>query len=239
MVKDVPYFKKKLSLKINLMYLSQWINNKKLISEIFKSTPKEVKTLAFVDSHGSITPDQVDIFFREINRFKKKIDFGCHFHNNCGLALANSLIAKKNKNEIIDTTFSGMGRGAGNAETELFIAINDETRSKVRGYDLNYFLKILINLKKKLNWEVLLYAFASKNGYSQAEMMNLLQKKRLDPSSALEQISQSKEHKIIFKKFMILKNFLKKLNKSPILIGGGAAKLIMGNFFIVSFLQIP
>ena len=30
-------------------------------------------------------------------------------------------------------------------------------------------------------------------------MMNLLQKKRLDPSSALEQISQSKEHKIIFK----------------------------------------
>ena len=231
MVKDVPYFEKKLSLNINLMYLSQWINNKKLISEIFKSTPKEVKTLAFVDSHGSITPDQVDIFFREINRFKKKIDFGCHFHNNCGLALANSLIAKKNNCEIIDTTFSGMGRGAGNAETELFIAINDETRSKVRGYDLNYFLEDINNLKKKLNWgSSFAYAFASKNGYSQAEMMNLLQKKRLDPSSALEQISQSKEHKIIFKKFMILKNFLKKLNKSPILIGGGASQIDYGKF---------
>ena len=31
---------KKLSLNINLMYLSQWINNK-LISEIFKSIPKK------------------------------------------------------------------------------------------------------------------------------------------------------------------------------------------------------
>ena len=48
-----------------------------------------------------------------------------------------------------------MGRGAGNAETELFIAINDETRSKVRGYDLNYFLEDINNLKK-INGEVLL-----------------------------------------------------------------------------------
>ena len=104
-----------------------------------------------------------------------------------------------------------MGRGAGNAETELFIAINDETRSKVRGYDLNYFLEDINNLKKKLNWgSSFAYAFASKNGYSQAEMMNLLQKKRLDPSSALEQISQSKEHKIIFKIYD-LKKFFKKI----------------------------
>jgi 4-hydroxy 2-oxovalerate aldolase len=230
-VKDVPYFKKKLSLNINLMYLSQWINNKRLIGEIFKTVPKELKTLAFVDSHGSITSDQVDIFFREINQFKNKINFGCHFHNNCGLALANSLIAKKNNCEIIDTTFSGMGRGAGNAETELFIAINDETRNKVRGYDLNYFLEDINSLKKKLNWgSSFAYAFASKNGYSQAEMMDLLQKKRLDPTSALEQISRSKEHKIVFKKFMILKNFLKKINKSPILIGGGNSQIDYGKF---------
>ena len=53
---------KKIKFKYKFNVLSQWINNKKLISEIFKSTPKEVKTLAFVDSHGSITPDQVDIF---------------------------------------------------------------------------------------------------------------------------------------------------------------------------------
>ena len=230
-VKNIPFFKNKLSLNINLMYLSQWINDKILIKKIFSKIPKNTNTLAFVDSHGSVTPDQVNTFFNETNQYKKKIKYGCHFHNNCGLALANSLAAQKQKCEVIDMTFSGMGRGAGNAETELFIAVDKDARKRVKGYDLNYFLENIHNLKKKLNWgSSFAYAFASKNGYSQAEMMNILQKKRLDPSSALKQIFESKTKKTIFENFTNFKNYLKKKNYPPILIGGGKNQIDFGNF---------
>ena len=38
---------------------------------------------------------------------------------------------------------------------------------------------------------------------------------------------------------MILKNFLKKLNKSPILIGGGASQIDYGKFLYSKLSQIP
>ena len=38
------------------------------------------------------------------------------FHNNCGLALANTLQALELGCDVVDSTFKGMGRGAGNAE---------------------------------------------------------------------------------------------------------------------------
>ena len=48
---------------------------------------------------------------------------GCHFHNNCGLALANTLAAIEAGCQNADCTITGMGRGAGNAETELLLSI--------------------------------------------------------------------------------------------------------------------
>lgn len=222
---------KNLDIYLNLMYLSDWYNNDKLIKKIFKSIPNNIKALAFVDSHGALEPNQVEFFFQKINsQFSLPYAFGCHFHNNCSLALANTIIAKKNNCMIVDTTFKGMGRGAGNAETELMLACDAEKRKDIKGFHLNILLEDLKKLKDKLDWgSSFAYAFAAKNGYSQASMMELIQKRRLDPSTAIAVIKEKKEPNTKFKN--IKKSFENIIKLStPILIGGGETQKKYGKF---------
>ena len=118
-----------------------------------------------------------------------------------------------------------MGRGAGNAETELMLACDIEKRKRIKGFELNDFLEDLKKLKDKLDWgSSFAYAFAAKNGYSQASMMDLIQKRRLDPSTAIAVIKEKKEDKI---KFSNLKKSIASKVKSeiPIIVGGGETKM--------------
>ena len=46
---------------------------------------------------------------------------GFHAHNNKGQAFANSVIAIENKVNFIDSTITGIGKGAGNLDTERII----------------------------------------------------------------------------------------------------------------------
>ena len=50
-----------------------------------------------------------------------KGELGIHTHNNLGLALSNTLSAIKEGVNWVDSTIMGMGRGAGNAQTEYVI----------------------------------------------------------------------------------------------------------------------
>ena len=113
----------------------------------------------------------------------------------------------------VDTTFTGMGRGAGNAETELLLAYDNRKRKSIKGYTLNNFIEIMNKLKIEYGWgSSFAYSFAAKNGYSQGAMMDLLQKRRLDPATALEVLSKKNDNQINFKNYKILtKNVLKKL----------------------------
>ena len=77
----------------------------------------------------------------------------------------------------VDSTFKGMGRGAGNAETELLLAINADKSNKIYGFELsNPFEKFEI-MKKDLNGEVHLFTRMAKSGYPQNEVMDLSRKK--------------------------------------------------------------
>ena len=123
---------------------------------------------------------------------------------------------------IADTTFKGMGRGAGNAETEMLIAIKTKIKPKISSFDISDLIEKFDEMKSRMKWGgSYAYAYAAKAGYSQNEMMDLIQKRRLEPGIALNAISASKQNpkKI---KFNNLKNL--KLNKSissvPILVGG-------------------
>ena len=148
---------KKMSFNVNLMYLSRWIEDNKMLKDIFKNVSKNVNILSFVDSYGALMPDQIKKFLIKVkNQNSDEIKIGTHFHNNCGLALANSLVAYNSGSNVIDTTFTGMGRGAGNAETELLLANLSSENKKISGFELSNLLEIFYDMKKKLNWEALL-----------------------------------------------------------------------------------
>jgi len=73
-----------------------------------------------VDSAGCMLPDEV---FRYIDRTREQVatPIGFHGHNNLSLAVANSLQAVAAGATFIDTCVRGMGRSAGNAQTEIMV----------------------------------------------------------------------------------------------------------------------
>ena len=73
-----------------------------------------------VDSAGCMLPDDV---YKYIDRTREKIStpIGFHGHNNLSFAIANSLKAVEAGATFIDTCILGMGRSAGNAQTEIII----------------------------------------------------------------------------------------------------------------------
>ena len=196
---------RKLSFNINLMYLSRWYNQNNFVTGIIKTInkfnkEKIIDVLTFVDSFGAMTPEKVNNFFHSINEKKlKNINIGCHFHNNCNLALANALVAINNC-QFVDLTFLGFGRGAGNAETELFLAIKFAKNNNIKDFTLDNLIEKLQKMKDDLKWgSSFAYAFAASNGFSQSEIMDLIVKRRLSPATAANILGKN-DSKSRFKK---------------------------------------
>lgn len=75
-----------------------------------------------VDSAGCMTPDEVKRYITEtVNSVSTPIGF--HGHNNLSLAAANSIAAVEAGASYIDTCIRGMGRSAGNAQTEIAVIL--------------------------------------------------------------------------------------------------------------------
>jgi len=169
--------------------------SKKLIN----SLSGKIDVVSVVDSYGAMLPNQITKFLKNINN--KKIKLGCHFHNNCGLALANTLSAIDSGCEVADSTFKGMGRGAGNAETELMLALKAKRINKISSFDINSLIEKFEKMKDEMKWgSSYAYAYAAKEGYSQNQMMDLMQKRRLDAGVAIKAIESVNKQikKILF-----------------------------------------
>lgn len=114
-----------------------------------------------VDSFGMMKgKDLTRLFYMVEHNLKESIWIGFHSHNNMQLAYSNAqklITVQTNRNLIIDSSIYGMGRGAGNLNTELFVEYLNENVGK------NYDLKPLLNIIDKI-----LNAFYERNywGYS-------------------------------------------------------------------------
>ncbi len=105
-----------------------------------------LKPYAFyvVDSFGMMKKKNLlRLFYMVEHNLNKNIWIGFHSHNNMQLAYSNAqtlVDAMKDRDLIIDSSIFGMGRGAGNLNTELFVEYLNENIS------FNYDLKPLLVL---------------------------------------------------------------------------------------------
>jgi len=106
----------------------------------------ELKAYSFyiVDSFGVMKQKElIRLFYMVEHNLDKNIPIGYHSHNNLQLAYSNAqtlVDIQTNQDLIIDTSIFGMGRGAGNLNTELFVEyLNDNAG----GY---YDIKPLLNI---------------------------------------------------------------------------------------------
>lgn len=78
--------------------------------------------VVIVDSAGGMLPPEVAEYVR---LFKENVGaaIGFHGHNNFQLAIANALAAIEAGATVIDTSLRGMGRSAGNAQTEVLVTV--------------------------------------------------------------------------------------------------------------------
>ncbi len=133
----------------------------------------EIKPYAFyiVDSFGSIKGNDLQrMLYIVDNNLDKNIMLGFHSHNNLQLAYSNAQLVTQlqtNRHIIIDTSIFGMGRGAGNLNTELFVeyindyylgnysikpllrvmdsTLNNIYNNKYWGYSLAYYISAIYN----------------------------------------------------------------------------------------------
>lgn len=123
----------------------------------------EIQPYAFyiVDSFGMMKKKNlIRLFYMIENNLMEGVWIGFHSHNNMQLAYSNaqSLVdTQTNRNIIIDSSIYGMGRGAGNLNTELFVEYLNEN------VGVTYNLKPLLTIIDEI-----LNGFYQKNywGYS-------------------------------------------------------------------------
>jgi len=120
----------------------------------------ELNPYAFyiVDSFGSMTLDEFHKYLvLAQNNLDSSISLGYHSHNNMQLAFSNaiSMCSQNFKREIIiDSSIYGIGRGAGNLNTELIADYLNNTHEK--DYDtlplLDIIDELLASLMAKNSW---------------------------------------------------------------------------------------
>lgn len=132
-------------------------------------------TLYFADSLGNM--DGVEVT-RIVNALRTQWDgpLGIHTHNNMGKGLANTLTAKQLGVTWLDSTITGMGRGAGNTPTESLLATLDKVGSP---YNAKPIYELVIRhfepMQKKYGWgSNLLYFLGAQNDVHPTYIQNLL-----------------------------------------------------------------
>lgn len=106
----------------------------------------ELNPYAFyiVDSFGVMKrKDLIRLFYEVEHNLKNGIIIGYHSHNNLQLAYSNAqalVDIRTNKDIVLDSSIFGMGRGAGNLNTELFVEYLNDTIGS------HYVLKPLLTI---------------------------------------------------------------------------------------------
>ena len=114
----------------------------------------ELQPYAFylVDTLGLMLKDDILRFYYLINQnLNPSIHFGFHSHNNLQMSYSNSqVLAELNSKRIIslDASVNGMGRGAGNLNTEL---IAYYLNSKERRYEVEPILEVVDEFINKIH----------------------------------------------------------------------------------------
>lgn len=218
-----PLKKMGFEVAINMMYLS-----KVEIDAALKNDLKSLNGLAdyfyLVDSYGGLYPDMLRTKMAQI-REVLTVPLGYHGHNNMEMALINTITAIEEGAEIVDATITGMGRGAGNLKTELFLTwLNSQRGVEVDNNALSAIVQKFYALKEQYNWGTS-YPYMVSGAWSlpQADVMNWITKNRYSVESIIQALNNKKDNVLDNQHFEIFnrKSLVSSTLERSVLIGGG------------------
>jgi 4-hydroxy 2-oxovalerate aldolase len=224
---------------LNLMGFQQYTESdleEKTKTPLFEQS---VDVLYFADSFGSMSIKDVRNAVQLLKKHWKSL-IGFHAHNNQGAALSNALVAIEEGVEWIDSTVTGMGRGAGNLATEeILIQLSRENDKydpvPMMGIIHDYFEP----LKRKEGWGAsVAYGIAALNGmhptyiqklykkdYSSKQMIDCLRYLESKGASKFSsELFKDAQNQIVLSSMCGSKRFAFNDKKKVLLVGASAYK---------------
>lgn len=211
-----------------------------MIKEI-KSWNLKIDYLYFADSLGCMDNKYIEYITTTLaNNWPGTV--GIHAHNNKSMALSNTLTSLNNGANICDSTILGMGRGAGNAQTEFLL---QEIKNPLKNKQLKLINALLLKfqaLKSKFKWGYnFLYFYAANNKIHPTYIQTFLAEQRYSEVQILNILSQiSGKDLLSYSKSKIVDIFYENIktiryqkniginikeNKKAIIIGNGSSVL--------------
>ncbi|WP_373056159.1 aldolase catalytic domain-containing protein [Zunongwangia sp. H14] len=179
---------------LNLMYASKW-EEQLYASEDLKRLDNVLDYFYVVDSYGGMLPSEIKKTFTRLKEvLSVKLCF--HGHNNIEMALVNSLTAIESGAVIIDATVCGMGRGAGNLKTELFLSLLHKKHKIPVDFDiLNDLVENFLRLKGEYKWGTNLpYMLSGAFSLPQNTVMGRVKKRFFSLNAIVKEVSETNEH---------------------------------------------
>lgn len=190
-------------------------SDEELCSLIDKINSIEPDGVSIVDTYGLMHRKELLHYYRLFDKhLSKQITLGYHAHNNFQLVYANSIELcelQGDRDIIIDSSLYGMGKGAGNANTELIAMYHNE--NVTNKYDVEHLLEaidvdILKEYTKKQWGYSLSYYLAASNDCHPDYVKFLLGKKTLAVKSVNELlVSLPATNKLTFNRELIEKMY--------------------------------
>jgi len=207
-------------LGFNCMYMSRWLTDYPDFLKKLDQLNGRADLFCMVDSFGGMTPQDLTAIAKEV-RANTTCPVGFHGHNNLQLGLINTLTAIDLGLECVDVTVLGMGRGAGNLNTELLLTYLNAHQGldvdfNVLGDVITAFTPLLENYKWGTN---LPYMLSGANGIPQKEVMAWVTNRVYSFNSIVRALDNRKNNAVDNAKFPQIQ--IDKKYDKVVIIGGG------------------
>lgn len=202
----------------NIMYMSSWKENKDFIEKI-PQVNGLVDYFYMVDSYGGVFPSDVEEIVKLV-KSKTDTKLGFHGHDNLEMGLINSITAVGMGCSIVDSTITGMGRGAGNLKTELLMTYLSTHKDWNISFDvLSGVVADFEELQKEHGWGTSLpYMVSGAFSLPQKDVMSWMAKRRYSISGIVNALQEQVNEGDVLK-FPVLEK--EKSFDRAIVIGGG------------------
>ncbi|GAA3410922.1 aldolase catalytic domain-containing protein [Paenibacillus hodogayensis] len=135
---------------INIMALSNVMEHD--LIEAFQQIAKSpVDVVYVVDSFGSLHHRDIEYLVAKFQRHLPDKQLGIHAHNNMQLAFSNTIVAAERGVQYLDSSVFGMGRAAGNCNTELLVSYLKNPKYELRPV-LEVIERRMIPLRDQVEW---------------------------------------------------------------------------------------
>lgn len=167
---------------INLMAVSNVMERD--LEEALKDVAKsKVPIFYLVDSFGSMYCEQIELLVKKYQEYLPGKTIGVHMHNNMQLAFSNTVTGIIHQCNMLDATFLGIGRGAGNCPLEILLFFLKNPKFKIRPI-LQVIQEHLMEMQKTIGW-----------GYHIPYLVSGALNQH--PRSAMEWMESDKKHDIV------------------------------------------